>query len=72
MVKACLVLGVRCGVLKVVMMVAEVLSVHPVGKLAVWQRVAFQTGVHASLVERSGSKDANIPILGRIGASFSA
>ena len=67
-----LVLRFGSGVLKVIVMIAEALLMHVVIELAARQRLLTQAGIHAGLIQSQRVKEQNIPISGRMGASFSA
>ena len=71
LIQSCLPLNIRIGILKVVMMTVPSRLCQMLSKLAVGDRCCLQAGICTGLIQCNRSKLANIPISGRIGASFS-
>lgn len=44
--------GIRSNIFKMVVVVAEIVLCHLIGKLGVWQWFLFQAGINASLINR--------------------
>ena len=71
LVEGCLPFNVRIGILEMIVGAMPSRLCKMLAKLTVFDRSCLQAGIGTRLIKSNRSKLANIPISGRIGASFS-